>query len=752
MFSRGFILFFQILFVLAGLRSAFANTEVSQQRLYLNDTMDKHSIGLILEYLEDKEGRLKIDDILSDEKGARELQWEESDRKTLEFGFTSSSYWVRFTVVNPHEKAINWQLEVDYPHINLIQLYKFTDKNHFEIKEAGNSFPFSKRDLVYRSFIFNQAQRPETQSIYYMRFQTTGSMDISLWAWSPAFLEHTIHYETILFGMYYGVLLLVSLFTLLSFFLGRKKAYLFFSTWIISYGLYQLSVNGLAFQYFWPESAAWERISVPFFVLLAAICGLQYWRSFLALRHILPLEDKIVKGLMSLAAVSMAFVFIFPLPIALMIAFVIISYIFRLMYIARFTDTNNPFLATNFFVAAWIILLVGNIAFAFKSIGILPSNFMTNWSQQIGSLLHIILVGIALSNTVKMANREKENAQIKAIEALKTAAIQKDEFLAQTTQKNIEIEKLNAELKKHIQDLNVAKEEISISEEKYRILVEGSNDMIFTLDQNFKFLNVSNGIFFHLKMKPEEVRSKHFLDIVSEGSDRVSVLKQLVQEKLDSFAADRNPISFKTDFQVAFSSEPKEMRVYLEYINIEGRNEIIGKATRIEEDLLMKYIESEQQHLVIGNFFITAEDISHRVTRNLGKYMDNKKVYILRIALREIIINAIEHGNLEISFEEKGRLIDEDKYFVFLAERQQDPIFNNRHVRIEYSIDPHRVTYQITDEGNGFDYEKILAGEVLGVGGKLLGHGRGIAMAKSSFDEMNFNDKGNQVVLIKYFN
>ena len=309
-----------------------------------------------------------------------------------------------------------------------------------------------------------------------------------------------------------------------------------------------------------------------------------------------------------------------------------------------------------------------------------------------------------------------------------------------------------SKLKKQIQDLNTAKEKIAISEEKYRILVEGTNDVIFSLDENFKFLTVNNAVISHLKIKPEEVRSRYFLDLIHEGSERVSVAKQLVQEKLKLFAMDKNPISFKTDFKVSFTSEPKEMRVYLEYTNIEGRNEIIGKATRVEDDLLLKYIESEKQHLIIENYFITAEDISHRITRNLAKYMDHKKVHILRIALREIIINAIEHGNFNISFEEKSQLIDNDNYFVCLAERQQDMKYRNKRVQIEYSIDPREVIYQITDEGDGFDHKRILQEETVNVTKKMLGHGRGISMAKNCFDEMNYNDKGNHVRLIKYFN
>jgi two-component system, sensor histidine kinase LadS len=722
-----------------------------ENKILLNNSMDNYSIGLALDYLEDKENKLKIENILSGQYENKKLNWIKSHKKSHSFGFTSSSYWVRFVTANINNKDINWSLEIDYPQINSIELYKTTGKDRIELKKAGNSLPFKERDLFYRNFIFNQTQQPGTESIYYMRFHTSGSMNISLWAWALDLLMQKINNELMLFGVYYGIILFVSLFALLVFFYSRQKDYLYFCLWIIGYSIYQFTVNGLSFQYFWPELTKLEKFSIPFCTLLAIICGLQYGRSFLNLKTNLPKEEKIVKSLILLSILGMIFIFIFPIPIIIIIVSLIIIYVIRLILITKSVTRYNPLLATRYYIAAWVVLILGVSAFIFKSMGFLPVNFITTWSQQIGSILHVILLGIAIAENFNIISKEKENAQIQVIEALKTAALQKDEFLEQATIKNIEIEKLNTKLQKHLRDLNEANERISISEEKYRILVEGSNDIIFSLDKNFKFLIANHAINSHLNIKPEDVKSKYFLDLIHEGSSRVNVLKQVVQEKLELFALDKKPVSFKTDFIASSISEPREMRVHLEYTNIEGRNEIIGKATRVGDDMLMKYLDSEKQCLTIENYFILAEDIAQRITRNLAKYIDLKKVYILHSGLREIIINAIEHGNLNISFEQKTRLMDNDNYFKFLSERQKDPEYRNRHVKIEYSIDSQKAVYQVTDEGNGFDHEKIIKEGLINANEEMLAHGRGISMAKNYFDELTYNGKGNQVVLVKYF-
>jgi anti-sigma regulatory factor (Ser/Thr protein kinase) len=204
-------------------------------------------------------------------------------------------------------------------------------------------------------------------------------------------------------------------------------------------------------------------------------------------------------------------------------------------------------------------------------------------------------------------------------------------------------------------------------------------------------------------------------------------------------------------FRSSISSEPKELQVKLEHINIEGRDEIFGKAARILEDSLMKFFVSENQKFIIESSLVAAEDISYRVTRNLVKYMKGRSVNLLRIALREIIINAVEHGNLGITFDEKSKAVTDGTYLDFLTERQKDPERMNKKIEIEYSVNPEKVVYKVTDEGKGFDHKKVIERSTEDVNRLLLGHGRGITMAKNTFDEIQFNPKGNQVLLLKNF-
>lgn len=311
------------------------------------------------------------------------------------------------------------------------------------------------------------------------------------------------------------------------------------------------------------------------------------------------------------------------------------------------------------------------------------------------------------------------------------------------------IDGLSTDLSQKSKDLKEAHVKIGISEEKYKLLVEGTKDIIFSMNENFMFLSANKALYDTLGIRPANLHSKTLLDAVHESDER-SVARQFVLDKLNDFIRDKTPVSLKIDLKSFFGIEPVPMQVRLEYINIGGRNEIFGRGTSIADDVLNQFLDFEHQKFRIGNLLLLADDVSYRITRNLQKYMDKRENNIIRIAVREMIINAIEHGNLNISFEEKSQAIMNDRYTDYIKQRQKDPLYRDKTVNVEYEVDPEKVTYVITDEGGGFNAINYL--DIIGnVNEKMLPHGRGISFTKNVFDEVIFNEKGNIVTLVKYF-
>ncbi len=127
---------------------------------------------------------------------------------------------------------------------------------------------------------------------------------------------------------------------------------------------------------------------------------------------------------------------------------------------------------------------------------------------------------------------------------------------------------------------------------------------------------------------------------------------------------------------------------------------------------------------------------------HLSKYYPNKER--AKIGIHELLINAIEHGNLGISYEEKGQLLKECRWLEEIRDRLQRPPYKDKVVVVEFIKSDNDIQLIIEDQGPGFepeDFFEMTAERMLDL------HGRGIAMSrKLSFDQVNYIGKGNKVI------
>ena len=120
----------------------------------------------------------------------------------------------------------------------------------------------------------------------------------------------------------------------------------------------------------------------------------------------------------------------------------------------------------------------------------------------------------------------------------------------------------------------------------------------------------------------------------------------------------------------------------------------------------------------------------------------------LALGLIELMINAIEHGNLEITFEEKGELLASGNWQLEIDRRLQLPKYKEKQVTIEFIQKSKTVEFLITDEGAGFNSGKYL-GDKPKTDRKSdlkIFHGRGIKLASQvCFDQLEYLGTGEQV-------
>jgi hypothetical protein len=110
----------------------------------------------------------------------------------------------------------------------------------------------------------------------------------------------------------------------------------------------------------------------------------------------------------------------------------------------------------------------------------------------------------------------------------------------------------------------------------------------------------------------------------------------------------------------------------------------------------------------------------------------------------ELLLNAVEHGNLEIGYEAKRDLVERDALREEVERRLADDKYKNRKVTVVLSRREDGVYVVVTDEGVGFKPQPFLTLDPSRAASRT---GRGIAHARVvSFDKLAYNAIGNQVV------
>lgn len=118
----------------------------------------------------------------------------------------------------------------------------------------------------------------------------------------------------------------------------------------------------------------------------------------------------------------------------------------------------------------------------------------------------------------------------------------------------------------------------------------------------------------------------------------------------------------------------------------------------------------------------------------------------LRTTLIELIVNAVEHGSLEILYHEKHDALSADRFETLIAERRRHPRFAKRRVVVQASYDKirRRLRYAITDEGKGFEWNRFLTTAGAPFDSRQA-NGRGVFLAKAFFPDLTYNERGTEV-------
>ncbi len=289
------------------------------------------------------------------------------------------------------------------------------------------------------------------------------------------------------------------------------------------------------------------------------------------------------------------------------------------------------------------------------------------------------------------------------------------------------------------------------TEAKYRHLVDDSSDLIFQLDPDCNILSMNKTSQRLLSFLPEDMLGKSLLGYIqSDNHGEPDVNLSVFVQQVNDLQKGRRPNRFRTRFKHKHRSDGVELYVILQLARFEGEIEIMGHATEVEPEVTLQILDQEKGRYTLTNNILHADILAQRISDRISVHFSLQELNAIRTCFREILINAIEHGNLGVTFEEKSAVIENGDFMEFLVERQRDERYASRRVRVVYLVTKSKLVLRVSDDGEGFDHRAFLTRAQTDDSLLYLEHGRGITMARNAFDEVVYNDKGNQVTLKKH--
>tara|TARA_B100001109_G_scaffold255192_1_gene257131 strand:+ start:3214 stop:5316 length:2103 start_codon:yes stop_codon:yes gene_type:complete len=400
-----------IFFFILNCLALFAN----QQEVFHVNTIERSKhLAKHAEILKDANHQFQFKDILSPSDSLKE-QFFTADSDIPYMDFTSSTYWMRIQLRNDTTIPLKLYIELARPLTNKVNLYVFnSNKELIEVFYAGDELAFKDRPYQHRKFIF-PVSFPAQETLWLVaETESDGEiLKLPFKLWKIEEFTQFASKEHFYLGLYYGLFIIVVI--LFSFFglALRQNLYLYFVVYVFVLGVFQLSLDGLAYKFLWPCFPWVGNHAILAMAAISMTFMLIYVKKFLEFdkqhkNYLRVYNGFIVLVLLSLAAsLTSGVLYQFSYPVLNGLSFISILYILYGLYL-KYKSDEKPDVPV---LMAFIGLVVGAILFITTNTNFINSEFLASNALKLGSATEVFFLSIAMANRYRKTQIEKIEAQ-----------------------------------------------------------------------------------------------------------------------------------------------------------------------------------------------------------------------------------------------------------------------------------------------------------------------------------------------------
>jgi two-component system NtrC family sensor kinase len=361
----------------------------------VDERFTEQGVGPNLELAFDERDALSVDDVR-----AGKLTFAPSAEAVPTRGLRAGTFWARLVIEDTRVPPKALVLEQRYAQSDLVALYE----DGRPAQQSGDHVPFAAWPIRARepAFLLPAAARHEL--LVALRGDMTKQLPLVLRS-DEAYRDH-LGEDALAQGLYFGCVVALVIYNLFLFAGTRERVYGLYVLTVASYVGSQLAIHGVGTQYLW---GAWpglnERLAVGFAVAFVFF-GTPFFRSVLDLDTRRPRTARALSRLMPVIAVALVIVPLVPNHIGARLGVLMAVTWCPAMFVIAAREAMGGDRVATAVVLAWVSLLGGMTLYALRVVGVLPTNTLTVYATQFGSVLEALLLSFALADRLKRLQQE----------------------------------------------------------------------------------------------------------------------------------------------------------------------------------------------------------------------------------------------------------------------------------------------------------------------------------------------------------
>ncbi|MHC3994995.1 7TM diverse intracellular signaling domain-containing protein [Thiomicrolovo sp. ZZH C-3] len=330
-------------------------------------------------------------------------RFQESETAIYNFGFVEKPIWIRFDLTRPAGERSEWVLRIGNSHIDEYTLYRL-DADGLTQLNCDGDIVNARRPYASRMF-WEKLPFTEGTTTYFLQVKTQGALQVPLTVERLSGAYRDESFSNLLLGLFYGVMLLLLVYNMVLYIFVREIHYFNYLAFLASYMLFQLNFDGVGPEWLWPGNVWMANSGLAFFIFFSAMFGFRFARYFLMLKRYAPQTERIIAFAELLSFLGVLSVLLLDYHTAVTAAAVWSAIIPWVLIYAGIKVLPN-YHAARYYLAGWIVFLLATILVALNQLGVVPTHPAMLYTQQVGSLIQMILLSFALADRINMMKHE----------------------------------------------------------------------------------------------------------------------------------------------------------------------------------------------------------------------------------------------------------------------------------------------------------------------------------------------------------